>query len=73
MTLPELEALTMAYNAVEQGAAGVDMGRNIFQSDHPEGVMRAVTAVVHEQKSPHEALEIYRSTKAAPLGHRSQR
>ena len=30
--LPELDALTMAYNAVQQGAAGVDMGRNIFQS-----------------------------------------
>ena len=35
--LPELDALTMAYNAVQQGAAGVDMGRNIFQSDAPEG------------------------------------
>jgi len=71
--LPELEALTMAHNAVHEGAAGVDMGRNIFQSDNPEGMMRAVTAVVHEQKSPQEALEIYRSTKASTLGHRSRR
>src|SRR5713226_1159729 len=67
--LPELEALTMAYNAVQQGAAGVDMGRNIFQSDNPVGMMRAVTAVVHEGKRPEEALEIYRSHKGAPLGH----
>src|SRR4029077_11808861 len=71
--LSELEALTMAHNAVHEGAAGVDMGRNIFQSDNPEGVMRAVTAVVHEQKSPQEALEIYRSTKASTLGHGSRR
>ena len=71
--LPELEALTMAHNAVHEGAAGVDMGRNIFQSDNPEGMMRAVTAVVHERKSPQEALEIYRSTKASTLGHRSRR
>src|SRR3989442_1235736 len=51
----------------------VDMGRNIFQSDNTEGMMRAVTAVVHERKSPQEALEIYRSHRAAPVGHSSTR
>ena len=40
--LPELDALTMAYNAVQQGAAGVDMGRNIFQSDAPKAMIAAV-------------------------------
>lgn len=53
--LPELDALTMAYNAVSQGAAGVDMGRNIFQSDTPEAMIRAVGAVVHESMKPDEA------------------
>jgi 3-hydroxy-5-phosphonooxypentane-2,4-dione thiolase len=53
--LPELEALTMAYRAVEEGAAGVDMGRNIFQSDQPEAMIRAVAAVVHESMKPAEA------------------
>jgi len=71
--LPELDALTMAYRAVNEGAAGVDMGRNIFQSDSPVGMMRAVTAVVHEGKKPEEALEIYRSTAAAPSGSASRR
>jgi 3-hydroxy-5-phosphonooxypentane-2,4-dione thiolase len=71
--LPELDALTMASRAIAEGAAGVDMGRNIFQSDNPEGMMRAVTAVVHERKSPQEALEIYRSHRAAPIGHGSTR
>ncbi len=53
--LPELEALTMAYRAVEEGAAGVDMGRNIFQSDDPVAMIRAVGAIVHESVKPHEA------------------
>jgi putative autoinducer-2 (AI-2) aldolase len=46
--LAELEALTMAYSAVQQGAAGVDMGRNIFQSDAPQAMIAAVAAVVHK-------------------------
>ena len=44
--LPELDALTMAYNAVQQGASGVDMGRNIFQSDAPKAMIQAVSKVV---------------------------
>jgi 3-hydroxy-5-phosphonooxypentane-2,4-dione thiolase len=55
--LPELEALTMAYNAIEGGAAGVDMGRNIFQSDHPVAMIRAIRAVVHESAKPSRAFE----------------
>jgi 3-hydroxy-5-phosphonooxypentane-2,4-dione thiolase len=55
--LPELDALTMAYRAVEEGAAGVDMGRNIFQSDDPVAMIRAVGAVVHESVKPQAAYE----------------
>ncbi|HYM65922.1 MAG TPA: 3-hydroxy-5-phosphonooxypentane-2,4-dione thiolase [Patescibacteria group bacterium] len=69
--LPELDALTMAHRAVSEGASGVDMGRNIFQSDNPMGMMRAVSAVVHEGRKPAEALELYRSTKAAPADRRT--
>jgi putative autoinducer-2 (AI-2) aldolase len=58
--LPELEALTMAYNAMSQGAAGVDMGRNIFQSDAPKAMLAAVNAVVHEMMPPKQAFELYR-------------
>src|SRR5262245_5415609 len=61
--LPELEALTMAHNAVQQGAAGVDMGRNIFQSDAPKAMIAAVHAVVHQNLKPKEALEMYQSLK----------
>src|SRR5262249_35035910 len=55
--LPELDALTMAYRAVEEGAAGVDMGRNIFQSTDPAAMIRAVGAVVHESAKPQGASE----------------
>ncbi len=53
--LPELDALTMAYRAIEEGAAGVDMGRNIFQSENPAAMIRAVGAVVHESAKPQAA------------------
>ena len=55
--LAELEALTMAYRAVEEGAAGVDMGRNIFQSRDPAAMIRAVSAVVHSSLKPQAAYD----------------
>jgi 3-hydroxy-5-phosphonooxypentane-2,4-dione thiolase len=58
--LPELDALEMAYRAVQEGAAGVDMGRNIFQSESPSAMIRAVGAVVHEDLQPAEAYELFR-------------
>jgi putative autoinducer-2 (AI-2) aldolase len=57
--LPEREALEMAYRAVSEGAAGVDMGRNIFQSAAPAAMIQAVAKVVHEDASPSEAFELY--------------
>lgn len=62
--LPEIDALTMAYNAVSEGAVGVDMGRNIFQSDCPVGMIQAVKAVVHSNEKPEKALEIYKEEKS---------
>ena len=61
--LPELDALTMAYNAIQQGASGVDMGRNIFQSDAPKAMIQAVRKVVHENMKPAEAHELYQTIK----------
>lgn len=57
--LPELDALTMAYKAIEEGALGVDMGRNIFRSEHPEAMLRAIGAVVHEAAKPEDAYDTY--------------
>jgi len=61
--LPEPDALKMAYDAVQQGAAGVDMGRNIFQSEAPAAMIQAVRKVVHEKMKPHEAYDAYQALK----------
>jgi putative autoinducer-2 (AI-2) aldolase len=57
--LPELDALEMAYRAVQEGALGVDMGRNIFQSHAPAAMLQAVAKVVHEGARPREAYELF--------------
>lgn len=61
--LPELEALEMAYKAIQEGAHGVDMGRNIFQSDSPAGMAQAIGKVVHEGYTPVQAYEVYQEVK----------
>ena len=61
--LPELDALTMAYRAIQEGALGVDMGRNIFQSDSPVAMIQAVKAVVHGNETPEKAFELYATIK----------
>lgn len=61
--LPEIEALELAHHAIDQGAAGVDMGRNVFQADAPAAMLQAVCAVVHEGLKPTDALDLYESLK----------
>ena len=70
--LPELDALTMAYEAIDQGAAGVDMGRNIFQSDDPVAMIQAVGAVVHKMEKPQQAFQLYQQLKARNVPDRSR-
>ena len=60
---PELDALKMARNAIDQGARGVDMGRNIFQSDAPKAMLQAVRSVVHGGESPEHAFDLYNTLK----------
>jgi len=61
--LPELDALTMAYQAIDQGACGVDMGRNIFQAGDPIAMIQAVRAVVHDREKPEKAFDLYNTLK----------
>ena len=69
--LPEPDALTMAHNAVLRGASGVDMGRNIFQSEAPLAMLQAVSRVVHENLRPSQAFEFYSAEEgASPGSHR---
>lgn len=62
--LGEREAIELAWKAMRSGASGVDMGRNIFQSDCPVGMIRAVRAVVHDAASVGEAFAIYEQEKS---------
>jgi len=66
--IPELEALTMAHNAIRAGAVGVDMGRNIFQSEDPIAMIRAVRAVIHEDTNPKKAYELFKKLKRPGRG-----
>jgi len=61
--LPELDALKMCSRAINEGALGVDMGRNIFQSDAPVAILKAVRAVVHGGETPEKAFEMYETLK----------
>lgn len=62
--IPEADALELAHRAVQSGAAGVDMGRNIFQADHPLAMIQAVRSVVHDDARPDDAFERYQSLGA---------
>jgi len=59
--IEERDALQMAKNAIDKGAVGVDMGRNIFQSDKPVGMIKAVREIVHNNASVDDAFEIYQN------------
>ena len=61
--IPEKDAIQMAYDALQKGAIGVDMGRNIFQSSNPVGMMKAINAVVHKKYKPKEAYDLFKSSK----------
>ncbi|PCE63095.1 3-hydroxy-5-phosphonooxypentane-2,4-dione thiolase [Sediminicola luteus] len=63
--LPEMEALELCYKAINDGAAGLDMGRNVFQSDAPIAMIQAVHALVHDAMSPKQAYALYEEIKAA--------
>jgi putative autoinducer-2 (AI-2) aldolase len=60
---PEQDALQMAYDAIQAGAIGVDMGRNIFQSSSPVNMMKAVNAIVHKKYTVKEAYGLFKSQK----------
>jgi putative autoinducer-2 (AI-2) aldolase len=59
-------ALELAFNAIDQGARGIDMGRNIWQSDHPVPMLRALRAIVHHKATVNEALDVLNGEKSRP-------
>ena len=61
--VPEMEALQFAYDAIDQGASGVDMGRNVFQSEAPAAMIQAIRAVVHDAAKPEQAFDLFHTLK----------
>jgi len=55
----EFDALVMAERSIAEGAAGLDMGRNIFQSDNPQAMIKAVRTVVHDNATAKDAYDLY--------------
>jgi putative autoinducer-2 (AI-2) aldolase len=58
--LPEKEALELTFKSIKAGAAGVDMGRNIWQSDNPIPMIKAVRKIVHEDATVKQAYDLYK-------------
>ena len=61
--IPEKDALALTYNAIQGGAKGVDMGRNIFRSEAPVAMIKAVRAIVHDRASVDEAFDVFNKEK----------
>lgn len=61
--LPESEALELVHKALQEGAAGVDMGRNVFQAEHPVAMIQAIRAVTHDGRTAREGFELYQTLK----------
>lgn len=59
----EIEVFRFVYNALQRGAIGVNLGRNIWQNDFPTAMIRAMRAIIHHNATPEEALDMYSSAK----------
>ncbi|MEM2889972.1 MAG: 3-hydroxy-5-phosphonooxypentane-2,4-dione thiolase [Candidatus Hadarchaeum sp.] len=60
----ELEVFSWVYDALQKGAVGVNLGRNIWQHDYPVAMARAIRAIIHENATPNEALDIFVKVKS---------
>lgn len=58
--MPEQKALDFCYRAINDGAAGIDVGRNVFQSSSPVAMIKAISAIVHDNLIPEDAYQLYR-------------
>jgi putative autoinducer-2 (AI-2) aldolase len=59
----EVDVFNLAHSALQEGAVGVDFGRNVWQNEKPVAMIKAIRAIVHEKATPKEALDIYNSKK----------
>jgi 3-hydroxy-5-phosphonooxypentane-2,4-dione thiolase len=59
----QLKVLEFVYDGMQRGAAGVNLGRNIWQDPFPVGMAAALQAVIHEEATPSDAFDLYKSMK----------
>ena len=62
--IPELDALKLTYNAIKAGAVGLDMGRNIWQSEHPVAMIKAARSIIHGNSNVEQAYSLYKKLAA---------
>ena len=62
--IPELDALKLTYNAIKAGAVGLDMGRNIWQSEHPVAMIQAARSIIHGNSNVEQAYSLYKKLAA---------
>ena len=60
----QLEVFEFVYDGMQKGAIGVNLGRNIWQTEHPVAAIRAIRAIIHENYTPKEAQELFEQVKA---------
>ena len=57
----ELEVFDFVYDGMQKGAIGVNLGRNVWQNPHPVAMMGALNAVVHDEATPKQAFDLFKS------------
>ena len=62
--IPERDALQLTYNAIKAGAVGLDMGRNIWQSEHPVAMIKAARSIIHGNSNVDQAYNLYKKLAA---------
>jgi putative autoinducer-2 (AI-2) aldolase len=62
--IPERDALQLTYNAIKAGAVGLDMGRNIWQSEHPVAMIKAARSIIHGNSNVEQAYSLYKKLAA---------
>jgi putative autoinducer-2 (AI-2) aldolase len=63
----ELKVFEFVYDGMQKGAIGVNLGRNIWQSDFPVAMIKAIRAIIHQKATPKEAQELFGSEKEMKL------
>jgi putative autoinducer-2 (AI-2) aldolase len=62
-TETELEVFEFVHDGIQKGAIGVNLGRNVWQNDHPVAMIRALRSIIHEDATPKEANELFDEIK----------